>query len=74
MKKKIEDVTFEEFDDWCNRRACDGRWDIVTALSCCQICNEVLSVRPLFGREKAREKRWNELKVEHFEADAEIEL
>ena len=25
MKKKMKDVTFDEFSDWANRRACDGQ-------------------------------------------------
>lgn len=25
MKKEIKDVTFDEFSEWANRRACDGQ-------------------------------------------------
>lgn len=25
MKKEMKDVTFDEFSEWANRRACDGQ-------------------------------------------------
>lgn len=74
MKKRIAEVTFEEFDRWCNERACDGNWSALTALFCIERVSEVLSVRPIFGRRKAREVKWNEIKAEYFNCDAEIEL
>lgn len=74
MKKKIKDVTFEEFDEWCNGRACDGQWSMFLALNCSEAIRRVLAVKPLFGRKKAREKEWERIKNEHFKLDAELEL
>ena len=74
MKKKIKDVTFEEFYEWCNRRACDGQWSMLLALNCSEAIRRVLAVKPLFGRNKAREKEWERIKNEHFKLDAELEL
>ena len=74
MKKKIKDVTFEEFDEWCNGRACDGQWSMFLALNCSEAIRRVLAVKPLFSRKKAREKEWERIKNEYFKLDAELEL
>ena len=74
MKKRIADVTFEEFDKWCNDRACDGAWSFDTAIICCEAVRRVLSVKKLFGRKKAREKEWERIRAEYFKLDAEIEV
>ena len=74
MKKKIKDVTFEEFDEWCNGRACDGQWSMFMAVNCMEIIRQVLKVKPLFGRKKAREKEWERIKNERFKLDVEYEL
>ena len=66
MKKLMRDVTFEEFDEWCNRRACDGRWSFEDAILCCNTMKEILSIKPLFGRKKAREQAWERIKAERF--------
>jgi hypothetical protein len=74
MKKAMKDVTFEEFDRWCNERACDGAWSINDAINCAEAIRQVLNVKPLFGRKKAREKEWERIKQEHFKLDAEISV
>lgn len=74
MKKKLRDVSFEEFDKWANERACDGAWSINDALNSAEAIRLVLKVRPLFGRKKAREKEWERIKREYFKLDAEIEV
>lgn len=74
MKKKLRDVSFEEFDKWCNERACDGAWPMNDALNSAEAIRLVLKVKPLFGRKKAREKEWERIKKEHFKLDAEIDL
>lgn len=28
MKKEMKDVTFDEFSEWANKRACDGQWSV----------------------------------------------
>ena len=74
MKKAIRDITFDEFIDYCNDRACDGAWSLFTALNFTEAVRRVLNVKPLFGRKKAREKEWERIKREHFNLDAELNL
>ena len=74
MRKKMKDITFEEFDEWCNMRACDCQWSLFMAVNCIEAIRQVLKVKPLFRRKKAREKEWERIKNEHFNLDAEIEL
>lgn len=74
MKKKMKDVTFEEFDRWANDRACDGAWSINDAINSAEAISRVFKVKPLFGRKKAREAEWERIKQEHFKLDAEIEV
>ena len=74
MKKVIHDCKFEEFFEWCNERACDGRWSAITAMLCIGIIDEVLSVKPLFFRKRAREKYWKENTHKWFIKDVEIEV
>lgn len=73
-KKRISEVTFEEFDTWCNTRACDGAWSMSTAMVCIEVFNEVMKVKPLIGRKKAREKKWQAIRADYFNLDAEIEV
>ena len=70
----MKDITFEEFNEWCNMRACDGQWSMFMALNCTEIIRQVLKVKPLFGRKKAREKEWERIKNERFKLDVEYEL
>lgn len=74
MKKCMKDVTFEEFSEWSNRRACDGKWGYGTAIICLQVHAEIMKVKPLFNRKKAREKKWQEIKKDYFNLEAEIEV
>ena len=48
-------MTFKEFNDWCNERACDGYWSMKTALICAGIIRKVYKI-PLWKRKKV----WNE--------------
>lgn len=74
MKKKMKDITFKEFNKWCNMRACDGQWSMFMAVNCIEAIRQVLKVKPLFGRKKAREKEWERIKNERFKLDVEYEL
>lgn len=74
MKKCIKDCTFNEFTDWCNRRACDGRWSLTDAITCTEVIGEVYKIKPLFGKKKAREKKWEEIREEYLDPNAEIEI
>lgn len=73
-RKCIKDVTFKEFDAWCNLRACDGQWSMETAMLCVSTVTEILNIKPFLGRNKAREKAWNQIKKERFNLDFEIEV
>ncbi len=44
-------MTFKEFEDWCNKRACDGCWSIYQAVTCANIIKDVRS-KPFWGRKK----------------------
>ena len=74
MKKKMKDLTFEEFGKWCNMRACNGQWSVFAACFYIEAIEQVLKVKPLFGRKKAREKEWERIKNEYFNLDAEYKL
>lgn len=50
-------MTFKEFNEWCNRRACDGCWSMGTAIYCIELGRKIKAL-PFWKREKA----WNEVK------------
>ena len=50
-------MTFKEFNEWCNHRACDGCWSANTAIYCITICREINALP--FGE---RKKAWDEVK------------
>ena len=74
MKKAKKDVTFEEFSDWANMRACDGCWSMTMAMVSIDVISEVMKVNPLFHRKKKREEAWERIKQETFNLDAEIDI
>ena len=69
MKKKICDVTYKEYLGWANDRAADGRWSLETALVAIQDTKKIYHTFPLF-----REKIWEQIKNDHYNLDAEIEV
>ena len=44
-------MKYKEFEQWCNERACDGRWSMQTAIACIEIMKEV-NKQPFWKREK----------------------
>ena len=44
-------MTFKEFVEWCNQRACDGCWGMITALQCIEVMRDVKR-QPFWKREK----------------------
>lgn len=44
-------MRFKEFVNWCNERACDGYWGMLTAMTCIDLIGEVIKV-PFWKREK----------------------
>jgi hypothetical protein len=66
MDKSIEEMTYEEFNSYCNDRACDGRWGMQEAISCIGMINEVEdSIKGKFFKRKAREVAWKNLKIKY---------
>lgn len=50
-------MTYKEFNEWCNRRACDGCWSANTAIYCMAICRRINAL-PFWERKRA----WDEVK------------
>lgn len=48
-------MTYKDFAQWCNERACDGCWGLETALRCINIINLMQST-PFWKRKK----KWQE--------------
>lgn len=44
-------MTFKEFEKWCNERASDGKWSMLTAMVCIDLIKEIKRV-PFWKREK----------------------
>lgn len=73
-KIKIKDCTFKDFSKWCNARACDGAWGLADAMTSATICTKVCETKPIFFRKKARQKKWESLRNEFLDLEAEIEV
>lgn len=50
----MELITFKEFEDFCNKRACDGCWNMISALNCIEIIRD------------CREHSWHKPKCEKY--------
>ena len=62
----IEEMTYKQFSDYCNDRACDGQWSMMKALACIGMHDEVEAiVKRKFFKHRAREKAWKNLKVKY---------
>ena len=48
-------MTYKEFLQWCNDRACDGCWGMLTAMVCIDIIEQMKST-PFWKRKK----KWKE--------------
>lgn len=62
----MKDVSYKEFKEWCNKRACDGRWSIQDAIVSSQIIDQVerVKIRGIFKRKQtmvAREKEFRKI-------------
>jgi len=63
---RIEDMSYKQFNDYCNERACDGRWSFQDAIACIGMYDEVESaVKGKLFKNKAREKAWSNLKAKY---------
>lgn len=45
-------MTFKEFVEWCNERACDGCWGMIEAMACMDIVSNIRKL-PFWKRKKA---------------------
>ena len=54
-------MKYKQFVDWCNRRACDGRWGMDTAKMCIEIVRQV-NAQPFWRRERT----WQKINLEFF--------
>lgn len=50
-------MKYRQFVDWCNQRACDGRWSYDTAVFCIKIVDCINSL-PFWKRKRA----WREIR------------
>ena len=57
-------MTYKEFVRWCNDRACDGCWGMLTSMVCIDIIEQMKST-PFWKRKK----KWKE-----YEQKVEAEL
>jgi hypothetical protein len=60
-------MTYQEFRDWCNRRACDGCWGIGEISICMAAVREVEDVRCWipWKEKKLKEKKWQEVEAKY---------
>ena len=56
-------MKYKEFVDWCNRRACDGRWGMDSAKLCIEIVRQVHAL-PFWRRERTWQKINSALHIE----------
>jgi hypothetical protein len=52
-------MSFKQFEEWCNDRACDGRWGMLEAIVCIDIIDKIISA-PFWKRKKLWEKEYKE--------------
>ena len=69
MVNKFKNMTFDEFFNYCEERACDGRWSLEEAVLCLGIIRHLQSIRVttfiFYSKKKtrkAREDEWERMK------------
>ena len=58
-------MKFKEFENWCNERACDGRWGMLTAMVCIDLIGKVKKV-PFWKREKIWKENYEQQVLEEI--------
>lgn len=58
-------MKFKEFVNWCNKRACDGFWGILTAMACIDLIDKVKKV-PFWKREKIWKENYEQQALEEI--------
>lgn len=68
MFRTLKTMTYKEFLEYCNDRACDGRWGFDEAVTCLSVIDEInaIKVKTLgFTRKKkteqAQEEAWRKM-------------
>jgi hypothetical protein len=69
MNKPVEKMTYSEFKDWGNERACDGLWSMNEALGYIEIRKRIdaIHIKGLFRKKatnKAQELEWQKIILE----------
>ena len=69
MVNKFKNMTFDEFFNYCEERACDGRWGLEEAVLCLGIIKHMQQIRiytfmfyDTKKTKKAREDEWERMK------------
>lgn len=70
MENKFKNMSYDEFFNYCEERACDGRWSLEEAILCLNILEHLWSIKVYTYRiflsrnktKKAREDEWNKIK------------
>lgn len=63
---KIEDMSYKQFNEYCNERACDGQWSMMDAIACIGMHDEIeISVKGKLFKNKARKTAWEKLKLKY---------
>lgn len=67
MNINLETMSYQDFKNYCNDRACDGKWSMLEAMACISIINEIdsIKIKGFFKKKetlKARETAWKNYK------------
>ena len=62
MNEFFKKMTYEEFKNWCNKRACDGQWGANEAMTCIAIMKEIDGIKIKGFFKKRATKQVKELK------------
>lgn len=62
-------MTYKEFSDWCNKRACDGCWGMNEAVFCIDILDKVQK-QPFWKRER----KWQELNSQYSIQESIVDI
>lgn len=58
-RMEVEGMTFKEFRDWRNERACGGCWGMLEAMACIDLM-ETVKKQPFWKREKFWKKEYEQ--------------
>lgn len=58
-------MKFKEFENWCNKRACDGCWGMLEAMTCIGLIKEIRK-SPFWKREKIWKENYEQQVLEEI--------